>query len=58
MAMLRYGDRFKTQRRYLHQYIGTSSAMLQHHPLQELEARWFLLDLLEKPDKLQDEIRA
>lgn len=56
--MIRYGDRFRTLRRYLHQYMGSSSAMVQHHPLQEQETKKFLLRLLEESDKLQDQIRA
>ena len=56
--MTRYGDRFRMLRRYLHQYMGSTSAMEQHHPLQEQETRQFLYRLLEKPAKLQDQIRA
>lgn len=56
--MKRYGSQFRALRRYLHQYMGSSLAMAQHQPLQELETRQFLLRLLDKSVSLQDQIRS
>lgn len=56
--MITYGDRFRALRKYMHQYIGTPSAMVAHHPLQETETRHFLRRLMAEPDKLHDKIRT
>jgi len=58
LAMITYGERFRALRKYMHQYIGTPSAMVAHHPLQEIETRHFLRRLMAEPDKLHDKIRT
>lgn len=58
LALMRYGDRFRTIRKNVHQYLGTGNSMLQHHPMEETEARRFLLRVLKSPNKLADHIRT
>ena len=57
LALLRYGDRFRTLRKNLHQYIGTKNAIAAFHPLEEVETRRLLLRLLRTPDGFMDHIR-
>lgn len=57
---MQYTDHFRTCRKIIRQYIGSYNASLRLEPLQELEARRFLLHLLEEPEpgKLRKHIRT
>lgn len=56
--MLRYDDRLKLHRKHMHNYFGTPSAVAQHDGLQEVEARRFLLRILNDPVSFMQHIRA
>lgn len=57
MILSHYGDRFRTMRRYVAQWIGTKSAVSGFKALHELESRYFLARMLASPDKLPENIR-
>lgn len=38
--------------------MGNSTAMVKHYPVEEIETRQFLLQLMKNPDKIQDQIRG
>ncbi|KAF7776140.1 hypothetical protein Agabi119p4_4533 [Agaricus bisporus var. burnettii] len=57
LVLLPYGDRFRRYRRFFHKLIGSGAAMKQFHPIEEVEARRFIRQVLEDPNKLSAHIR-
>ena len=58
LAMQHYSSRFRAYRKYIYQTIGTRSAVARHHKLIEIEARRFLLRMLESPENVLQHIRT
>ncbi|OCB91350.1 cytochrome P450 oxidoreductase [Sanghuangporus baumii] len=58
LALQRYGEAFKLFRRELHQVLGTPVAIARFHPLIEVEAKRFLLRVLNDPTKLQKHVQT
>lgn len=56
--MLRYNETLKFHRKHMNNYIGTRAAMRQHESLEELEARRFMLRLLNDPENFLQHIRS
>lgn len=57
LVLTPYGDRFRTYRKLFHQVIGTHSAMMNFHPIEEKETHGFLKRILVNPDALPDHVR-
>jgi hypothetical protein len=57
LVLLPYGDRFRRYRRFFHKLIGSVAAMKQFHPVEEAEARRFICQVLDCPNKLSAHIR-
>ena len=51
-------SRFRAFRRCIFQAIGTRSAVARHSKFIEVEARRFLLRMLESPEKVMQHIRT
>ena len=60
VLMMQYTDRLRACRKGIRQAIGTNNAILGIEPLQEIEARRFLLRVLREPEseKLRTHIRT
>ncbi|KAL2844159.1 cytochrome P450 [Aspergillus pseudoustus] len=58
LAMQTYSDTFRAYRKAMHRVLGTKTAISQFNDLQDIEARRFLLRVLDKPGDLIQHIRA
>uniref|UniRef100_P9WEI7 Cytochrome P450 monooxygenase claR n=1 Tax=Ampulloclitocybe clavipes TaxID=56467 RepID=CLAR_AMPCV len=57
MILSQYGERFRTMRKFVKEFIGTKAAVVQYRPLQEIETRYFLARVLATPEHLADHLR-
>ncbi|KAG6899211.1 hypothetical protein C0993_012226 [Termitomyces sp. T159_Od127] len=57
MILSQYDDRFRLMRKYVKAYIGTKSAIEAHHPVQDIEIKYFLARILEEPHSVITNIR-
>lgn len=57
-SVLPYGPEWKHQRKLIQSYIGTVSALRKIEDLEMMEARRFLLKILEQPTSFVQHIRA
>ncbi|KAI0060603.1 cytochrome P450 [Artomyces pyxidatus] len=57
LALMRYGGRFRSYRRMMHQFMGTRSLVERYHPIEELETHRLLRRLLRKPEDFAEHIR-
>lgn len=57
LALLPYGDRFRTYRRHMSRVIGSKAVAAKYDKLQEAEAGYLLLNILDKPDSIIDHIK-
>jgi hypothetical protein len=57
MILSPYGDRFRSIRKLVARHIGTKAGVMNFHPVQELEARYFLARVCERPENFLREIR-
>ncbi|KAG1795476.1 cytochrome P450 [Suillus plorans] len=57
LAYLRYGERFRLFRKNCHRIFGSRAALVDYHPIEEIEAHRFLKRVLAKPDQLQAYVR-
>lgn len=53
-----YGDTLRLHRRWMQNYMGSSTAMKHIKGVQELEARRLLLRMMESPDQFMDHLRT
>ncbi|CBF85201.1 protein CYP620E1 [Aspergillus nidulans FGSC A4] len=58
LAMQPYSDMFRAYRKAMHRVLGTKNVIAQFNELQDVEARRFLLRVLEKPGDLVQHIRT
>lgn len=58
VIFLPYGERFRATRRLFRQFMGSRKLIAQYEPLEELEARRFLLETLREPGKFRTHIRT
>jgi hypothetical protein len=57
MLLSSYNDRFRTQRKWIAQDLGSHAVVAQFHRMIEVESRRTLQLVLEDPDRLQAHIR-
>ncbi|KAF8178148.1 cytochrome P450 [Mycena galopus ATCC 62051] len=57
LIMAQYSERFRAMRLLLKGFIGSKSAIIPFQPIQEVETRYFLTRMLEKPKDLIANIR-
>ncbi|KAF7329985.1 O-methylsterigmatocystin oxidoreductase [Mycena kentingensis (nom. inval.)] len=57
LIMSQYGERFRAMRQLLKGFIGSKAAIVPFQATQEVETRYFLARLLEKPETLIANIR-
>ncbi|KAG1878399.1 cytochrome P450 [Suillus tomentosus] len=57
LAYLCYGERFRLFRKNCHRIFGSRAALVDYHPIEEMEAHRFLKRVLAKPDRLQAYVR-
>ncbi|KAG5723816.1 O-methylsterigmatocystin oxidoreductase [Termitomyces sp. T112] len=57
MILSQCDDRFRLMRKYVKAYIGTKNAIAAHHPVQEIETKYFLARILEEPHAVIENIR-
>ena len=57
MILLDYGQRFRSMRKWVKEFIGTKSAVAQFRSLHEREARYFLSRVLANSENIADNIR-
>ncbi|KAG1878398.1 cytochrome P450 [Suillus tomentosus] len=57
MGYLRYGERFRSYRKNCHHIFGNRAALVDYHPIEEMEAHRFLKRVLANPDQLRAHIR-
>jgi hypothetical protein len=57
MILSPYGDRFRSMRKLVARQIGTNAGVMKFHPVQELEARYFLAHVCERPENFLSDIR-
>ena len=50
LPFLRYGERFRRHRRWMHDAIGSKASIQKYRPIQIREAHLLLRNLLESPD--------
>ncbi|PIL26282.1 hypothetical protein GSI_12038 [Ganoderma sinense ZZ0214-1] len=50
LPFLRYGERFRKHRRWMHDAVGSKASLLKYRPMQIREAHLLLRNLLETPD--------
>ncbi|PNP53777.1 hypothetical protein THARTR1_05901 [Trichoderma harzianum] len=58
LPMRQYDDKFRLQRKLLHQQIGTKLLASQYTEIQDVEVKRFLLRVLNDPDNLINHIRS
>lgn len=58
MGVMPYDDTFRMHRKLMRKTIGSRSALLKCESAKEIEARRFLLRMLETPDKMMDHLRT
>ena len=56
--LLPYGEALKSQRRRMHNCVGTRAAIKRFEQLEEIETHRFLLRLLDNPDGYAQHIRT
>ncbi|KAM4065683.1 cytochrome p450 [Hirsutella rhossiliensis] len=52
LASQQYGDKYRRGRKMVHQQLGTMAAATRYNDIQEVGARRFLLQVLNKPEHL------
>ncbi|KAG5350846.1 hypothetical protein C0989_009034 [Termitomyces sp. Mn162] len=57
MILSQCDDRFRLMRKYVKAYIGTKNAIVAHHPVQEIETKYFLARILKEPHAVIENIR-
>ncbi|KAG6827504.1 hypothetical protein H0H92_011524 [Tricholoma furcatifolium] len=57
MILSQYDDSFRLMRKYVKAYIGTKSAIVAHHGVQEMETKYFLARILQEPQSVLENIR-
>ncbi|RGP61344.1 o-methylsterigmatocystin oxidoreductase [Fusarium longipes] len=58
LSFLPYGEKFKHQRKLIHQQLGTKATASRFRDTQDVESRRLLLRILERPDKLSEHIKT
>ncbi|GKZ23594.1 hypothetical protein AbraIFM66951_009867 [Aspergillus brasiliensis] len=58
VTMKRNPVHVRGQRRRIHQFLGSANALTPFYSQQNIEARWFLLRVLESPERLVDHIKS
>ena len=53
---MRYGDRFRKHRKWMHDFLANKSALQTYRPVQLREAHILLRNLLERPDAFRDHL--
>jgi len=53
LVPIRYGDRFRRYRKWMHEALGTKAALKAYLPLQHREAYTFVQGLIERPEALR-----
>ena len=56
LPFLRYGERFRKHRRWMHDAVGSKGSLLKYRPIQVREAHLLLRNLLETPDNFIEHI--
>ncbi|KAG1781057.1 cytochrome P450 [Suillus placidus] len=57
LGLVTYGDRFRQQRKNIHQIMGNRAALDVYHPIEETETRRFLKRVFSNPEQLQVHVR-
>ncbi|KAI1795388.1 cytochrome P450 [Ganoderma leucocontextum] len=56
LPFLRYGERFRKHRRWMHDAVGSKASLLKYRPIQIREAHLLLRNLLETPDNFIEHV--
>jgi len=57
LAVVEYGDTFRTERKYLHQVFGTQKAISKFYPLQDIAFKRCILNLIKDQGDLEHNVR-
>jgi hypothetical protein len=57
-GFLSYNDNLRLQRKLMHMLLGTKAGVDKYSTVQDTEVRWFLLRLLDSPERLFEHLET